>query len=61
MPASYLQLHEESEVEISTRNSLITMTHDSHFEVHMIKNMSNYIISLSEYINATCLHLTGSL
>ena len=35
------------------------MTYDSHFEVHVIKNKSKNVITLSEYINATCLHLTG--
>ena len=35
------------------------MTHDSHFEIHVIKDMSNCVISLFGYINATCLRLTG--
>ena len=35
------------------------MIYDGHFEVDVIKNRSKYNITLSEYINTTCLHLTS--
>ena len=36
------------------------MTYESHFEVHIIKEIqSKYVIILVEYINATWLHLTS--